>query len=245
MELLYITISSFFITLITICGMLILSVNKNFLKRIMKVLVSLSAGTMMGGAFLHLLPEAVEKLSVEKSSNMILLSFSLFFIVENLLFWRHCHKEDCKVHTFGYMNLIGDSIHNFTDGLILAGTFSISTSLGITSLLAIALHEIPQEISDFAVLLHSGFKRKKAFVTNTAVSLTTVLGGIGGYYLSSSIETLSNYIIPFAAGGFVYIAASDLIPEIRNEKSKRISVANFLTFILGNVLIFLIGKVIE
>src|SRR4030042_3621903 len=160
--------------------------------------------------------------------------------MEKLLFWRHCHKGDCHHHTFGYMNLVGDSIHNFIDGLVIASTFLVDFNLGIATTMAIALHEIPQEIGDFGVLIHAGFHYKKALIINYIVALTVVLGGIVGYFISFSLHNVIPYLLPFAAGGFIYIAASDLMPEIRKEINLKKSMISFLIFILGIVLMFLV-----
>ena len=180
----YIVIVSFLISSGSLVGILFLAFRKKITEKILLYLVSLSAGTLMGGAFLHLMPEALEKLSSPFLFSLVLASFILFFLIEKLLHWRHCHKEVCPVHTFGYMNLIGDSIHNFIDGLIIAATFLIDIKLGVATSLAIAFHEIPQEIGDFGVLLYAGFKKAKALILNFSVALTTVVGAIVGYFLS-------------------------------------------------------------
>jgi zinc and cadmium transporter len=202
--------------------------------------VSLSAGALMGGAFLHLLPEASENISIDLLFGIFLVSFICFFLVEKLLHWRHCHKENCAIHTFGYMNLVGDSIHNFIDGLIIASTFMINPSLGVATTLAIAMHEIPQEIGDYGVLIYAGFTKKKALLLNYLVAFTVVLGGVFGYFSFSYLESILPYFLPFAAGGFVYIAASDLIPEIRKELNVKKSMISFLVFIIGIVFMYII-----
>jgi len=216
--LLYIIISSLSISLIVFVAVFFLLVKKRIINKILLFLISLSAGTLMGGAFIHLLPEAADKLSVDDLSLFVLGAFILFFLVEKLLHWRHCHKENCDIHSFGYMNLIGDSVHNFIDGLIIAATFLTDINLGITATIAIAAHEIPQEIGDFGVLLYSGFSKTKALIANFGVALFSIVGGIVGYLLSFNVENLTTYLLPIAAGGFIYIATSDLIPEIRKEK---------------------------
>jgi len=168
----------------------------------------------------------------------------LFYLIEKIFHWRHCHQDHCDVHTFGYVNLIGDSIHNFIDGLIIAATFLVDVRLGITTSLAIALHEIPQEIGDFGVLLYAGFERMKALVLNFLVALTVVAGGIVGYFLSFRLEGLLVYLLPLAAGGFLYISTSDLIPEIRKETNLKKSLLSFTFFIIG-ILIMYFAKFIE
>lgn len=228
-----IIIATFIISLGGLIGVFTLSVKEAKLSKILMLLVSLSAGALMGGAFIHLLPEAIEELEPMMVFGIVLFSFVSFFFIEKLLHWRHCHKGHCDVHTFGYMNLIGDSVHNFIDGLIIAATFMTSVPLGIATALTIAFHEIPQEIGDFGVLLYSGFDRKKALVSNFIVACIAIIGGVVGYVLSLSIDRFMIYLLPFAAGGFIYIAASDLMPEIRKEQSLKKSIASFGFFLLG------------
>jgi len=238
MILLQIIVATFLITLCVGAAVLLLLIKKELLSKITIFLVSLSAGTFMGGAFLHLLPEASEKIDGEKLFIITLLSFVIFFIVEKLLHWRHCHKENCEIHTFGQMNLLGDSIHNFIDGFIIAGAFLVDSKLGIVTTFAIALHEIPQEVGDFGVLLHAGFSRIKSLILNYLVASTVVLGGIAGYFLHFYFEDIIKYLLPFAAGGFIYISSSDLIPEIRKETNLKKSIVSFIIFILGIAIMY-------
>lgn len=233
-----IIISCFVISLCVWIAILFLYFKKETLDKITLFLVSLSAGALIGGAFLHLLPEAAHELDLELMFLIVLISFIFFFFLEKLLFWRHCHKGECPIHTFGYMNLVGDSLHNFIDGLVIASTFLVDIKLGIITTLAIALHEIPQEIGDFGVLIHAGFEKKKALVINFLVALTVLLGGIVGYFASFRIESTVPYLLPFAAGGFIYIASSDLMPEIRKETNLKKSLLSFLIFILGIAIMY-------
>jgi len=148
-------------------GIVSLAVNQKRLERALLVLVSLSAGALMGGAFLHLLPEAVNQLDSELAFGGVLVVFIGFFLVEKVLHWHHCHKGNCEQkELLGRINLIGDSLHNFLDGLIIAAGFGVSRNLGWATTLAVALHEIPQEIGDFGVLLYAGWGRRKALVAN-------------------------------------------------------------------------------
>ena len=209
------------------------------------VLVALAAGAMMGGAFLHLIPEAVEKFSAHNLFLFVLTGFVLFFFVERILHWRHCHIGKCPTHTFAHMNLIGEAVHNFLDGLIIAGSFVFSIPLGIATSIAVALHEIPQEIGDFGVLVYGGFSRTKALILNFLVALTVIIGGAVGYVLSGRTESLVAFLLPFAAGGFIYIAASDLIPEIRKEMNLKKSLLTFVVFIIGIALMLLLKVISE
>jgi zinc and cadmium transporter len=210
-----------------------LAAKKESIDKIIIFLVSLSAGTLMGGAFLHLIPEALETQPAEEVLGIVLFSFITFFVVEKVFHWRHCHKGDCGVHAFGPMNLFGDSIHNTIDGLIIAGTFLTDVNLGIATTIAIAFHEIPQEIGDFGVLIHAGYKKAKALALNYFVALTVVFGGIIGYFISFSVDDLVAKLLPFAAGGFLYISTSDLIPEIRKETKIKKSLGSFVFFLIG------------
>jgi len=239
-QLVYIIASTFAIALIAFIGIFTLALKDKLLNKILLVLISLSAGALMGGAFLHLIPEATENSKGLNTYVFILIGFVLFFVIEKVLHWRHCHDGKCDVHTFHYMNLIGDSIHNFIDGLIISASFIASIPLGVTTTIAIAAHEIPQEIGDFGVLIYGGFKKKKAIVLNFTIALLTVVGGIVGYFISSNIEHTVVFLLPFAAGGFIYIAATDLIPEIKKELDIKKSMATMIVFICGLILMWLI-----
>jgi len=236
MVLLNILVASFLISLCVWVAVLLLFFRKETLSKITIFLVSLSAGALIGGAFLHLLPEASEKMEPQKLFFVVMVAFVLFFLIEKLFYWRHCHKEDCEIHTFGYMNLVGDSIHNFIDGLVIASVFITDFKLGLVTTFAIALHEIPQEIGDFGVLIHAGFNKTRALVLNYVVATTVILGGIVGYFASFYINDIIPYLLPIAAGGFIYIAASDLMPEIRKESNLKKSIISFGIFLLGIIL---------
>jgi len=241
----YIVIASLLISSGSLVGILLLAARKKLTQKVLLCLISLSAGTLMGGAFLHLMPEALEQLPASQLFSLVLASFILFFLIEKILHWRHCHKDVCEVHTFGYLNLIGDSVHNFIDGLIIAATFLIDVRLGLATTLAIAFHEIPQEIGDFGVLLYAGFKKSQALILNFLVALTIVAGAIVGYFLSFSLGNLTIYLLPVAAGGFLYIATSDLIPEIRKEQNLRKSLLSFACFLVGILIMYLAKFIID
>jgi zinc and cadmium transporter len=244
MTLFLILLSTFIVSLISFVGVFTLSLNKEVFNKILFSLVSLSIGGLMGGAFLHLLPEAVEELSAENVFLYTLLGFFVFLVIEKIIHWRHCHKLECTVHSFAYMNLIGDAIHNFVDGLIIAAAFITNIGVGIASTVAIVFHEIPQEIGDFGVLVYGGMEKKKALFYNFLTAITAVFGGIFGYYLLFFTEITSSILLPIAAGGFIYIAASDLIPEIRKENNVKKSVLNFGIIFIGIFIMYLL-KFIE
>ncbi|MGD8506072.1 MAG: ZIP family metal transporter [Candidatus Bathyarchaeota archaeon] len=223
---------SFLISLIAFVGVVSLAIKDEVLDRILLYLVGFAAGALIGGAFLHLLPEAVERSTSMNVFLALSFGFLLFFLLEKLI-WRHCHKGKCEVHPFAYVNLIGDGIHNFIDGLVMATSFLSGIQLGIVTSLAVAFHEIPQEIGDFGVLVYGGLRKSKALILNFSAGLTAIIGGLVGYFLQSYIGESMIFILPFAAGGFIYIAASDLIPELHKEVNPRRSLASFAVFLLG------------
>jgi len=238
MVLFNILVASFLISLCVWIAVLFLFFKKETLSKITMFLVSFSAGALIGGAFLHLLPEASENIEPGKLFFAVLVAFVIFFLVEKIFHWRHCHKENCTVHSLGYMNLVGDSLHNFIDGLVIASVFLVDFRLGVITTLAMALHEIPQEIGDFGVLIHAGFNRTKALVLNFLVASVVIIGGVVGYFASFYINSIIPLLLPIAAGGFIYIAASDLIPEIRKESDLKKSTMSFGIFLLGIILMF-------
>ena len=185
-----IILGTIFVSLLSLVGVLSLSIRDRLLKKTLIYLVSLSIGALLGGAFLHLIPEALDKIGYNFLFLYVLAGFLLFFIIEKLFHWRHCHEAECHVHTFAYMNLLGDSVHNFIDGIIIAASFIAGQSVGLVSLIAIAAHEIPQEISDFGVLLYAGLTKKKAILFNFLTALTAILGGLFGYFLFNYIKVI-------------------------------------------------------
>jgi len=231
--LLWILGSAVLVSAISLVGIFTLAVKEGVLNKILLGLVGFSAGALMGGAFLHLVPEALEKDSSFNVFSYLIVGFIMFFLLEKLLYWRHCHNGVCDVHIFTYLNLIGDGIHNFIDGLLLAVSFVVSIQLGVVTMLAVILHEIPQELGDFGVLVYGGFGRAKALFYNFLSALTAVLGALIGYYLSSYVENFTLVLVPIAAGGFLYISGSDLIPELHREPEIRKSMLSFLFFLVG------------
>ena len=240
--------STFLISLIAFAGVLTLFLKEKLLNKILLILVSLSAGALMGGAFLHLLPEAILKVGADADALLniflyLLLGFCMFFVLEQFIRWHHhhgCHGEECNIKPFSYLILISDGIHNFIDGLIIAGSFVINPGVGVVTTLAVALHEIPQELGDFGVLVYGGFDKVKALFLNFISALTAVFGGIAGYFLYGYIADSIVYLLPFAAGNFIYIASSDLIPEIKHRENLKKSLVHFVVFLCGMGLMLLI-----
>jgi len=234
MVLLWILASTTLVSLISLVGIFTLTIKGNLLHKILFCLIGFSAGALIGGAFLHILPECLENNKSTTVFYYLILGIILFFLMERYLHWRHCHEEgDCKIHAFTYLNLVGDGFHNFIDGMVIAASFMVSLKLGLVTTLAIILHEIPQELGDFAVLVYGGFTKKKALLFNFASALMSVVGAVIGYFLTDLVGNFSNFILPFTAGGFIYIATSDLIPELHKENDLKRSTAAFLAFLLG------------
>ncbi len=239
-EILYIIGSVLLVSLVSLIGIFSFLVKENFLKKSLIYLVSFSAGALMGDAFIHLLPEAIKKTSTIVFSIGILSGIVLFFVVEKIIHWRHCHDFKCEQHPqrLGYMNLIGDAVHNFLDGVLIAGSYLAGIPLGITTTIAVLFHEIPQEIGDFGVLLHSGFSKKKALALNLLSAFFAVIGAIATVLAGKMLESVSTFIVPLAAGGFIYIAGSDLIPEMHKETKTSASIMQLIAFVLGILVMF-------
>ena len=235
--LLWIILATVIDGLAALVGALTLSLKKDTFNKILMALVAFSAGALIAGAFFHIMPESLEE-GVEPMPlfMIVILGFAVFFIFEKFLFWHHCHKGECDVHPYTYLILFGDGIHNFIDGLIIAASFLVDTGFGIITTFMIISHELPQELGDFAVLVHGGMKVKKALIYNFLSQLTAVLGGVVGFFIGTSIEAFVPFILPFAAGGFIYIGASDLIPQLHNEKSLKKSMLSFTLFVIGVLL---------
>ncbi len=231
------------VSLISFIGVVTLSMNAERLKQVLIYLVSLSAGALFGDAFIHLLPEIVEETGWELSTSLAVLSGILtFFVLEKILHWHHYHLPHTKeqIHPFAMMNLIGDGVHNFIDGLIIGASYLVSIPVGMATTIAVGVHEIPQEIGDFGVLLHGGFSKGKAVFYNFLSALMAFLGAIVSLLLSTITGNVTTYLIPFAAGGFIYIAGSDLIPELHKEVKVRKSLLQFIAFVLGILIMFLL-----
>ncbi len=242
----YVMGATLVVCLVSLVGVASFWVKPRTMRKALMFLVAFSAGALMGGAFLHLLPEAVEEIGAEWFGVVFLASFALFFVLERLVHWHHCHEAGhCEVHSFAYMNLVGDAIHNFVDGVIIAASFVVSVPLGFTTTLAVIAHEVPQEIGDFGVLVYAGFSKTKALAYNFLSSLTAMAGALIGYYLSGSVAGLVPYLLPVAAGSFVYIASSDLIPELHKEPRLSKALKSFAFFLLGIAFMYALKTVFE
>jgi len=220
------------VSLIALFASLALSISKKILEKILLVLVGLAAGALIGASFFHLIPESLELSSPDFTFSIVTLGFILFFLLERLL-WKHCHQIGCSFHSFAYLNIIGDAIHNFTDGLIIAASFLADTSLGIITTFAVAIHEIPQELGDFGILIFGGFSVKKAIIYNFASAIFAIAGGLVGLLLSNLAFNIVPSLLCIASGGFIYIASVDLMPELHKEAKTKRSFIDIIPFILG------------
>ncbi len=231
--------ASIAVSLVSLIGIFSLLLREGWLNKILFMLIGFSAGGLIGGAFLHLLPEALEQAASQIIFSYLILGFIAFFILEKYLHWRHCHEGICSVHAFTYLNLIGDGIHNFTDGLVIGASFLVGINFGIVTTLVIIMHEIPQEIGDFGVLVYGGFSKFKALYYNFVIALTCVLGTIVGHFISVRIQNFSSFLLPFTAGGFIYIAACDLVPELHKQVDLKKSALSMSAFLCGIIFILL------
>jgi zinc and cadmium transporter len=240
----YALVSVSIISLLSFSGAITLLLKRNVLERILLILVAFSTGALIGDAFIHLLPEAVENSGgfTTQVSLSVFAGILLFFVLEKFLRWRHCHDIDCKEHPkhLGTMNLVGDGVHNFIDGILIGASFLVSIPLGITTTIAVAIHEIPQELGDFGVLLHSGFSKSRAILFNFFSACIAILGTVLALVIGSSATNFVNIMVPVTAGGFIYIALSGLIPELHKEEKISNSALQLLFLIIGLGIMFLL-----
>jgi zinc and cadmium transporter len=232
-----------FVSLLSLIGIAFISVNEEKLRRIIFVMVSLAVGALFGDAFIHLLPESFERSdSPVQTSVYVLSGILVFFILEKFLLWRHQHVLESvdHVHPMGYMNLAADAIHNLIDGMIIGASYLVSPSIGIATTIAIIFHEIPHELGNFFVLLHARFTVRRALLFNFLSAIFAILGSIISLLIGSRIENFSALIVPVAAGGFIYIAGSDLVPELNKEVNPVKSVIQLVSIGAGLVIMLLL-----
>ena len=224
------------VSLISLVGVFALSLKEEILRKYIFIFISLAVGALLGDAFIHLIPEAFEEAVNPLSISILLIAGILFFfILEKFMHWHH-HGDDTEenhIHPIGRLMLVSDGVHNFIDGIIIGISFIISIPLGLATALAVVLHEIPQEIGDFAVLLHAGYSKKRALWLNFASALSAVAGVVFAFVVGDTSENLIPYFLPIAAGGFIYIAIADLIPELHKTKEVKYSVLQLVAVALG------------
>jgi len=239
LELAWILLSTFLVSSISLVGIFFVTMKEQVFKKALLLLVSFASGSLLGAAFLHLIPEALTTDTGSEVTFLAILSGILVFFVLEKSLWKHCHELECPVHTFAYLNLVGDGVHNFIDGVVIAASFIADISLGVATTLAVITHEIPQEIGDFGILIYGGLSKRKALSYNFLSAILAVLGATLTYFFASSFPSLT-LLLAFAAGGFIYIATTDLIPELHKETSLDKSAAQFLLLVLGIALMWLL-----
>lgn len=241
----WIVSSSLLMSAIALVGSVTLVLKPATLQRILLPLVAFAAGSLIGGAFFHMIPVGLAQYGNRDSFYVwILAGFTVFFALEQLLHWHHCHRAEstCK-QPLTYLILIGDGLHNFIGGLAIAGTFIADIRLGVMAWLAAAAHEIPQELGDFGVLVHGGWDKRQALLFNVLSALTFLAGGLVTYAFSFNMDI--SFLIPFAAGNFIYIGAADLVPEVSKHKDLRANLKNFFAFVIGLSLMYVIKVSLE
>lgn len=211
------------------------------------LLVSLAAGSMIAVSFFDLLPEALTSHGdLMTIFEFLVLGFIIFLLIEKTVLFYHCHEENCQIHSTTKLVILGDAVHNFLDGVAIAASFLVSAKLGFFTTLAIILHEIPHEIGTLGVLMHNGYSKLKAMVYNLFLALTGILGGILAYFALNIFTNLLPYLLALTAGGFLYIAATDLLPEIHKEGKTKFKISlHSLFFVLGVVIMWLFNKFIR
>ncbi len=224
------------VSVLSLTGILLLSFKEMVFRKYVPVFISVAVGALLGDAFIHLIPEALTESSETTTVSLLIIGGILsFFVLEKFLHWHH-HGEDAEashVHPVGKLVLVSDGIHNFLDGVIIAASFMVSIPVGIATTLAVILHEIPQEVGDFAVLLHAGYTKKRALVLNFLSALSALLGGALFFAIGELSASLTAYFVPLTAGGFIYIAVADLIPELQKTKRGRESMYQIVAVICG------------
>jgi zinc and cadmium transporter len=224
------------VSLISLIGVFFLSFKPEKLKRIQLLLVALATGGLLGGAFIHLVPETYESFENHRNASiMLVIGFLLFFVLERFLHWHHDHTTGLSngIKPFGPINLFADALHNLLDGILIGAAFLYSPEIGIATTFSVLLHEIPQEIGDFGILIHAGYSVRKALFFNFLSACTSYLGAILILLFKESADLISKGMLPIAAGSFIYLAAADLIPELHTEKTIKNSIFQFIALLVG------------
>jgi zinc and cadmium transporter len=237
--------STIAVSLISITGIFFLALKTDKLQKIVFILVSIAVGALLGNVFFHLIPESFE--TIENKGLIAILALTgilSFFVMEKFLHWHHGHDVghiDQHPKSYGYISLFADGLHNFTDGILIAAGWMAGPEIGMATTLTVVLHEIPQEISDFGILIHAGFTAKKALWLNFYAALTAVLGTVITLMIGTKVESLSHWVLPVAAGGFIYLAGTDLMPELNKDRSSRNSLIQLLMIIAGLALMYFVS----
>jgi zinc and cadmium transporter len=247
-----ILLATLIVSFFSLSGILALSLREDTLHKILFFLIAFSAGTILGAALFDLLPEAIEHLEESIVFLYIAGGFVAFYFLERFIYWYHGHghhealreiSEEQGTKGFAYLNVIGDGIHNFIDGMIIAASFNADFSVGLATTIAVIFHELPQEMGDYGVLVYAGFNRARALLLNFGAALSVVLGGLFAIFFLEAVEALSGTLIAFSAGAFLYLSASELVPELQKEEDFWKSLAQFGIFLLGLIVIWYLGTI--
>ena len=235
------------VSLISLVGILFFNIGKRRMDALLFFLISFSAGTLLGAAFFDLLPESIGSIDAALALEFTFGGVVVAFAIEKIIHWHHHHAGSAKEHEhpLGMLTLVGDGVHNFFDGVAISAAFLVNVPLGITTTIAIAFHEIPQEIGDYGLLLYSGYSRTKALLFNLLSAFTAIAGGVIFYFFSGMVEHVEAYALAFTAGMFIYISAADLFPELHKEKKAKNSALQLSLIVLGAFLIWLIARYLE
>lgn len=222
------------VSLISLIGIFTLGIKQDRLQRILFYLVSFSAGALLGDVFIHILPEIMGGEAALQNGIYVLAGIMIFFVLERVLMWHHSHTSHKEsIHSVAYLTIIGDALHNFLDGIAIAASFLVSIPVGIATATAVIFHEIPQEIGQFAILIHGGWSRKKALLYNFFSALTAVAGAVLVLIFSQTFEEAPTILLGFGAASFIYIAMSDLIPELQKEPNIKRSAVQLVWMLAG------------
>jgi zinc and cadmium transporter len=212
--------SVFCVSMVSLVGVFGLSVRRDLVGRFMALLIAFASGSLLSASFFDMVPEVYGELG-DRAFSFVLAGLVFFFVVEKFIHWHHCGREECSIKPVGYLNLLGDGLHNFIDGVVIAAAYLSGFKLGLLTTLVIIVHEIPQEFGDFAVLLHAGFTVRRALFFNFLSALTAVAGGLAGFMFLSGVSPMVVPVVGVAAGGLLYIATADLMPELHKERNAR------------------------
>lgn len=238
---LYTFVSVIIVSAISLIGIFTIGLNDKWLSRSLHYLISFSAGALLGDVFLHLIPELSENDFSPTTGMYFVVGVIIFFLLEKYILWHHSHDgHDEEIHTASYLTIFGDALHNFIDGLIIAASFLASVPLGIATTIAVVFHEIPQEIGQFAILVHGGWSKGKALLYNFISALTAIIGAAIVLFITPNLQGAPTYLLAFAGASFIYIAMSDIIPDLHKERSVVKSIWQIVAFIIGIAVMWLL-----
>jgi zinc and cadmium transporter len=234
------------VSLLSLLGIVFFLVEERFVERVLLYFVSFSTGALLGDVFLHMVPDMADDAIFLPKAMIVVLGGILFsFIIEKIVHWRHCHvlehnhdHDHEHHHPAGILSLVGETIHNFIDGVVIAASFVASPAVGLATTLAVVFHEIPHEIGNYAILLHSGYGKERALLFNFLAACSSIVGAIAVLLVSSSLENVTVYMLPFAAGNLLYIAGSDLIPELHKHTKISQGILQLLCMLIGMVMMY-------